>query len=63
MVARQDHRFATLPEDHLVKAVGIIGAIGDNMAASQPRDEVASGSHVVLLAGADRKAHRQPKCV
>jgi hypothetical protein len=46
-------------EDQVVQAVGIIGAVGENLAGGQAPDQVASGRHVVLLAGAEDEAHGQ----
>ncbi|GLQ54554.1 hypothetical protein GCM10010862_18130 [Devosia nitrariae] len=46
-----------------MQAVGIVGAIGEDLARCQASDELASRCHVVLLAGSDLEADRQAERV
>lgn len=59
MAAGWDDRLATLVEDEVMEPVRIIGAVGEDLACLQSSDQVAGGSHVVLLAVAKLEAHRQ----
>ena len=42
-----------------MKAIGVIGAVGEHLARSDPGDHATGRCHVVLLAGADFEANRQ----
>lgn len=55
----RDDRFATLFVDQVVEAVGIIGAVGQDLLAMQATDQVASGCHIVLLARPQDEAEWQ----
>ena len=59
MPTGRDDWLAALFEDDVVQAVGIIGTVGEHLLAGEPSDQVACGSHVVLLARPEREAHRQ----
>lgn len=61
MAARRDDRFAALLEDKIVQAVGVIGPVGENLLGGQPADQAAGGRYVVLLAGPEEEADRQPQ--
>lgn len=56
-----DDRLTALLEDQIMQAVGVVGPVCQNLARLQATDQIAGGSHVVLLAGAEMKAHRQAK--
>ncbi len=59
MPARRNDRVAALCADEIAQAVGIISPVCDDLLGVQTSDQIAGGSHVVLLAGTEREAHRQ----
>lgn len=61
MTAWRDDRFAALIKDEIVQAVGVIGAISQDLICRQSPNEIASRRHVVLLPRPQSKAHRQPE--
>ena len=44
-------------------AIGIIGAVGQNLSGRQASDQAAGRRYVVLLAGAESEAYRQAQCI
>lgn len=61
MAAGRDDRLAALLVDEIVQAVGVVGAIGQNLAGRDATDQIAGGRHVILLARAEDEADRQAK--
>jgi hypothetical protein len=61
MAAGRDDRLAALLVDEIVQAVGVIGAVGQNLAGWDATDQIAGGRHVVLLTGTEDEADRQAK--
>ena len=59
VLARRDHGFAALFEDQVMKVVGVVGAVGEDLLGGKPADQIAGRRHVVLLSGSQREAHRQ----
>lgn len=57
--ARGDDDSSALRLDFLAQAVGVIGLVGKNLTCLKPVDQIAGWGHVILLAGAEDKAHRQ----
>lgn len=51
--------FTALFDDQIAQAVGVVGPVCQHFLGLQPSDQVAGGSHIVLLTGAKHKAHRQ----
>lgn len=50
---------SALFEDEIAQAIGVIGSVGQHLSCRQAPDEIAGGSHVVLLSGAEHETHRQ----
>ena len=63
MTARRDDRLTALRVDEIVQAVGVVGAVCENLSGRQASDQIAGRGHIVLLAGAKDKADRQAKRV
>src|SRR5690606_164756 len=59
MAAGRDDGLAAFLQNGIMEAVGVVGAVGDDLTAGQPGDEAAGRRHVVLLAGADGEADGQ----
>jgi hypothetical protein len=59
MAAGRDDRLAPLFEDKFVKAVGVIGFVGDDLMGWKGADQVACRCHIVLLPRPEREADRQ----
>jgi hypothetical protein len=49
LTARRNDWFATLIEDRVHQAVGIVGPVGNDMFGVKAGDEVVSLRHVILL--------------
>ncbi len=59
MAAGRDDRLAPLFQDKFVKAVGVIGFVGDDLMGWKATDQVACWCHIVLLPWSEREADRQ----
>lgn len=59
MAAGRNDGFTALFDDEIVEAISIVGAVGEDLPDGKAPDQVAGGSHVVLLAGTEFEAHRQ----
>ena len=46
-----------------MKAISIVGAVGDDFAGGEAGNQAAGWRHVVLLAGANGEADGQAECV
>lgn len=57
--ARRDDDGAALRFDFLAQAVGVVRFVSKNLLGLQAIDEIAGGSHIVLLARPEVEAHRQ----
>ena len=55
--------FAALFEDEIVEAVGVIGAVCQNLIGPQALNQTAGRRHVVLLAGTEFEPDRQAKSI
>lgn len=58
-ISGRDDWLAALLIDEIMQAVGVVGAISEHFVGWDAPDEIASGSHVVLLPGAEEEADRQ----
>jgi hypothetical protein len=63
MPSWRDDRLAALVKDHVVELVGVVGAVGNDLAGGEAGNQTAGRRHVVLLAGSDLKPDRQTKCI
>lgn len=63
MSAGWDDRLATLFEDDIVEAVGVIGAIGEHLVGGQATDQITGRCHIILLTRSDIKTYRQTKSI
>lgn len=63
VTAWRDDRFAALLVDQVVQAVGIVGAVCQNLARPDAPDQIAGRRHVVLLPGTENEADRQAEGV
>ena len=61
MSSWRDDRLAALVKDHVVELVGVVGAVGNDLAGGEAGNQTARRRHVVLLAGSDLKPDRQTK--
>ena len=63
MASGRDDGLAALLENEIVQAIGVVSLVGDDLAGFHAGNEIAGGSHVVLLAGTQYKADRQAQGV
>ena len=54
---------AAFLEDNVVEAIGVVGAIGDDLTGGDPGHELAGRRHVILLTGSDFEANRQAESI
>ena len=59
MSARRDYGSAAWFGDEVTQAVDVIRAVGQHLPGRQALDQIASRSHVVVLAESEGKVHRQ----
>jgi len=60
---RRNDWLAAFLENNVVEAIGIVGAIGDDLAEGEPGHELAGLRHVVLLTGTEFEANRQAESI
>lgn len=59
VAGRRDMGLRATRADHLEQGIGVVSAIGDDVAALEPVDEVWRGFKIVRLTGGEDQPHRQ----